>query len=121
MKKIIAIILMAVITVMAASAEWKTIRNSEDCGSFGTVQFAYGFDDDPDIKTFVLESPDDAIDITIKESRFKVVNITKDVFYTKGCEYAKVYGCCLFQNSIGVIDWVFLQPNGNYTVVTLKR
>lgn len=121
MRKLIAVILTAIITIMAASAEWRTVYDSEDCGSYGVVHFAYGFNDDPDIKTFILESPDEAIDITIKESCLTVANITKDVFYTKGCEYAKIYGNCLFQNSIGNIDWIFLQPNGYYTVISLKK
>lgn len=120
-RKLIAVILIAITMVMAASAEWRTVYDSEDCGSYGVVHFAYGFNDDPDIKTFILESPDEAIDITIKESRFKVNYIMKDMLYTKGCEYAKVYGNCLFQNSLGIIEWVFLQPNGYYTIVNLKK
>lgn len=113
--------MVTIITVMAASAEWKTAYDSEDCGSYGVVHFAYGYDDDPEMKMAILEWPDAVIDVTIKNTKFRVNNITKDVLYTKGCEYAKVYGQCLFQNSIGVIDWIFLQPNGNYTVVNFKR
>lgn len=120
-RKLIAAILLAVITITAASAEWKTAYDSEDCGSYGVVHFAYGYDDDPDMKTTILLYQDEVIDVTIKNTKFRVNNITKDVLYTKGCEYAKVYGQCLFQSSIGVIDWIFLQPNGNYTVVNFKR
>lgn len=121
MRKLILTILVTIITMMAASAEWKTVKSSEYCGSFGTVYFNYQFDDDPDMKTAILLYQDEVIDVTIKNTKFKVVNITKDVLYTKGCEYAKVYGQCLLQNSLGNIDWIFLQPNGNYTVVSFKR
>ena len=121
MKKFIAFILAAFITVMAASAEWKTIKTKEDCGSYGTVYFNYQFDDDNYMKDCILLNLDEMIDVTIKNTPCKVVNITKDVAYTKGCEYAQVYGQCLFQNSLGNIDWIFLQPNGYYTVITLKR
>lgn len=121
MRKFIALISVLVITMMAASAEWKTTYDSEDCGSFGIVQFSYGYDDDPEMKTAILMYQDEVIDTTIKNTKFKVNHIMKDVFYTKGCEFAKIYGQCLFQNSLGNIDWIFLQPNGNYTVVCFKR
>jgi thiamine pyrophosphokinase len=120
MRKYILAILVTFITMMAASAEWKTTYDSEDCGSYGIVRFAYGYDDDPDMKTTILLYPDEVIDVTIKNMKFKVKTIMKDIAYTKGCEYAKVYGQCLFQNSLGIIDWIFLQPNGYYTVITLK-
>ena len=44
MRKFILAILVTIITVMAASAEWKTTYDSEDCGSYGIVRFSYGYD-----------------------------------------------------------------------------
>lgn len=122
MKKLIAVILVTIITVMAASAEWRSVKSAEDCGSYGIVHFDFQFDDEmelysvEDIATFYNNFQKFVIPGLKEDIKY----VQKDTFYTRGCEYAKVHGACFFQNSIGIKDLIVLQPNGYYTVYGLK-
>jgi hypothetical protein len=122
MRKFILTILVTFITMMAASAEWRSVRTTEDCGSYGIVQFDYQFDDEmklydvEDITTFYNKIQE----IVIPGMKEDIKYVQKDILYTKGCEYAKVHGACFFQNSLGIKDVIILQPNGYYTVISLK-
>lgn len=122
MRKLILTILVTIITVMAASAEWRSVRTTEDCGSYGIVQFDYQFDDE--INPYTLEEVTTCYNMIqetlVPELQENIKYVQKDILYTKGCEYAKVHGACFFQNSIGITDLIILQPNGYYTVYSLK-
>ena len=123
MRKLIAVILTVFITVMAASAEWRTIKSTEDCGSYGIVHFQFDFEDE--IKVYSVEEITKLYNILqetlIPELKENITYVQKDIFYSRGCEYAKVHGFCVFQNSIGIKDLIVLQPNGYYTVYSLKE
>jgi len=122
MRKLILTILVTIITVMAASAEWRSVKTTEDCGSYGIVHFDFQFDDEirlynvEDITTYY----NNIQEIVIPGMKEDIKFIQKDIFYSRGCEYAKVHGTCFFQNSLGIKDLIVLQPNGYYTVITLK-
>lgn len=122
MRKFIAAILVMVITIMAASAEWRSVRSTEDCGSYGIVHFDFQFDDE--INPYTLEEVTTCYNMIqetlIPELQENIKSVQKDVLYTKGCEYAKVHGACFFQNSIGITELIVFQPNGYYTVFSLK-
>lgn len=123
MRKFIAVILVAFITIMAASAEWKTVRTQEYCGeTFGHVHFTYEFDDDPDYDKLVVSTYDVFVGSILDAVKdIPNVYVQKEVLYTKGCEYAKAHGFCTVKSSLGIEEAIILQPNGNYTVIGSKR
>ena len=122
MRKLIAVILVTIITVMAASAELKTVRTQEYCGeTFGHVHFTYEFDDEIDGHNINVSNYNKVVSIFLDLVKDEPnVYVQKEVLYTKGCEYAKVYGYCLFQSSLGIEEVIILQPNGYYTVISSK-
>ena len=122
MKKLILVILVTIITVMAASAEWRSVKSTEDCGSYGIVHFDFQFDDDiiiysVDEMTRVYNVVQENLIPALQEN---ITHVQKDIFYARGCEYARTHGFCFFQNSLGIKYLVVLQPNGNYTTYDLE-
>ena len=123
MRKFILAILVTIITVMAASAEWRSVRTTEDCGSYGVVHFDFQFDDD--IIIYSTKEMTRVYNIVqenlIPELQENIKWVQKDTFYVRGCEYARTHGFCFFQNSLGIKDLIVLQPNGYYTLYSLKE
>lgn len=119
MRKLISVILVAIITVMAASAEWRSIILNDASDSYVVVEF------EDSINIHTLEEATTCYNMIqeslIPELQEGIKDVQKDVLYTKGCEYAKVHGACFFQETTDTMDLIVLQPNGYYTVYSFEE